>query len=270
MELAKQVRPIVIIVVAKRKRTELSGIWVDRLVLRVDDICKVHDGREAIWFCLRPSCRIREDSTVHNKFSTAMFLALVSACSTVAAQDHDFPTLNSIGRFLGYGYTNGGYHTGNNGQWDAIKQRHPASSYRSSSLLYPYQAGYQPRQINRSFSMSSLPSNVVVAQPPVVPAPVKKPVGPPPEWLKKYMPGQAADASPSDPSKTEGNLELLPAPTGEPRKPPARFEDEAPSPSDNLLDEGNLLLEYDDTSFLPSKPAEVSWLPASAVNRYKR
>lgn len=207
---------------------------------------------------------------MHKKFSTAIILALVSACSTGMAQEHDYPTLNSIGRFLGYGYTNGGYHSGNNGQFDSLKKRHPASSYRSGSLLYPYQAGYQPRPIHRPFSISSLPARAVAEQPSVVPAPVAKPAGPPPEWLKKYMPGEAAKAGSSNRDNAEDSRELIPAPPAEGKPPAKRFEDEATSPSDNLLDDGNLLLESDDLSLAPSTRAEVNWLPASAVNRYKK
>ncbi len=48
--------------------------------------------------------------------------------------DHEFPVMNSVGRFFGVGYTKGGYHAAQDGRLNAISSRHPAADYRPSGL----------------------------------------------------------------------------------------------------------------------------------------
>ncbi len=63
---------------------------------------------------------------------------------TTAAQDPDYAILNSLGRFFGIGYTQGGYHAAADGRPNLVSGNHPSSSYGSQRLLYPYSLYYQP------------------------------------------------------------------------------------------------------------------------------
>lgn len=120
------------------------------------------------------------------------------------AQEHNLPTMNSVGRFFGIGWSHG-YHAGNNdGRFQHVKEKHPASMYGSNSLHYPYHPGYQPQP-------AYMPTNPAYAQPvynslgdsqsfgsvlpgtsnPVSPTPapkiLPKPIERPPTWLRPFL-----------------------------------------------------------------------------------
>lgn len=173
------------------------------------------------------------------------------------AQDHDFPILNSLGRYLGVGYTRGGYHAAYDGRPNVVTDRHPAAEYRSAGFQnYQQPALYAhplPPQWQSNTAASPAPSSapnspinapqphgqptagsttgpqpeVLQAPPPQAPP---KPVGPPPSWLKEYLQDEQAkqpQEATSSPSKNivpqQPILDQLPTPEN--------------SPSDLLLDD---------------------------------
>jgi hypothetical protein len=58
------------------------------------------------------------------------------------SNDHGFPTLNTMGRYLGVGWSHHTYHSKVDGRFNVITNRHPACEYPSSSLTHVYDAGY--------------------------------------------------------------------------------------------------------------------------------
>ncbi len=86
----------------------------------------------------------------------AVLLGLVLAVPQLtSAQDREFPTLNSIGRYLGVGYTRSGFQAANDGRFDIVSGRHPATDYRAGGLPQrafqnqhgaPAVLGWQPQQ----------------------------------------------------------------------------------------------------------------------------
>ena len=73
-----------------------------------------------------------------SRILVALMLAATFPSGVVLADDNGHPLLNSVGRFLGIGYTHHGYHASQGGQLNIVKQNHPAANYRSSHLLAPY------------------------------------------------------------------------------------------------------------------------------------
>lgn len=117
----------------------------------------------------------------------------LSTLSAITAQERGFPVANSIGRFLGYGYTRGGYHAASNGQLEVIRNEHPAHRNRSGSLFYPHAPEHQLRQGNQT---PDTPPQEVRRQPPPPQATMRvetqagknQPLAPPPpEWLRVYL-----------------------------------------------------------------------------------
>lgn len=167
----------------------------------------------------------------------------------VAAADHDFSAFNSIGRYLGIGYTRGGYHAAYDGRPDLVTNRHPASAYRTGGLPYnPAQAYY-----------SGYPQGVVAS-----PAPTVAPQGNRPQATLQILPGQAKpSASPAQPSaeKVQPPGPVAPANPTEPppnwlkdylKQEPVESTPGAASSSDSLRGSDNLL-----DSQSPSSPGDL-------------
>ncbi|MFN3192255.1 MAG: hypothetical protein ACE361_17220 [Aureliella sp.] len=193
--------------------------------------------------------------------------ALIATAPAGLCQERGFPVINYAGRFLGYGWTKGGYHAPVNAQIAVVKHRHPAHAYRSSGLQYPYSPGYQPmraapvnyglparqNQWNQGGYMQPTPAP---APPATQPQQLKPPAGPPPAWLEQYMEEKKTDDKEeiSPPPPTESN-EALPQPSARRNAGDPFGYDQSPesSPSDrssdSLLDEPTLddnLLESGD------------------------
>lgn len=190
---------------------------------------------------------------------------LLFATGNSFAQERKYPILNSMGRFLGVGYTRGGYHAGANGQFLIVKHRHPASDYRSRALAYPYQAGYAP--VTPAVAPQS-PSGMTPRQASPAPTVLLKPqLDPPPQLPNPALtPPDVPRKAPPPP--TDASLDALPEPSN------SGLRDGAPSPSDQLLDESeddddDLLLL--DSSRRVLKPMRFP-RPANGgtVNRYKQ
>lgn len=231
-------------------------------------------------------------------------LFLTGLVQPAAAQHREIPIINTVGRFLGYGYTQGGYHSVT-GRPIIQRKLHPASNYRSTGLQYAYQPGYQPVRprmpthqplpaatYGYGQSMSTLPQQPTVAPQPAPAASTAPPVPkePPPEWLKKYLQqkqgegapqpeevpaGPAEATSPSD-RPTDGLLEepkesLLEEPKIDLLDEPA---DDLLDDSSNLLDDGeeDLLLFDDDfsTQSVPPAPPVKMISAQSQFNRYRQ
>lgn len=71
----------------------------------------------------------------------AVLLSLYGSIAT--ASDYGFPTLNTLGRYLGVGWSHHTYHSPVDGRFDAITNRHPACMYPSNSLSYMYSPDYR-------------------------------------------------------------------------------------------------------------------------------
>lgn len=209
--------------------------------------------------------------------------------------DHEFPVVNSIGRFFGVGYTRGGYHAAQDGRLDVISNRHPASDYRPGGLPQYTQPLYSPPRSTggsgpspvlapvptdaaaRSSGTSALsPSDTPPQDKPTAPqsdaaskpaAPAGEAV-PPPPWLEEYLQRSGADKQRETPRNE------LPQP-----KPPVPQErDPQDSPSDLLLEEPSADLKADfelGASILDSGfpvPVYQSQTPSDAtrpINRYR-
>lgn len=134
-----------------------------------------------------------------------IFLAVPQAAQS---GENDFPVLNSIGRFWGVGYTQGGYHAAQDGRFDVVTHRHPASNYRSGGLPQYSQPLYSPSphaNLSPSPVLAPTPagpksdgSSMTPPKPgaklgemealaPPKPATPSKPAGPPPRWLEDYL-----------------------------------------------------------------------------------
>ncbi|GAB5404957.1 MAG: hypothetical protein Aurels2KO_31880 [Aureliella sp.] len=195
---------------------------------------------------------------MREKLRWLLIAGLAATPLSASAQEHEFPALNSLGRFLGVGYSNTGYHGRRDGRFDVIKARQP-SHYASSGLSYPYDPAYRPYRPAR-VTQAPIPGAQQFAAPSgptaapelpsdepeeIKPEEVKpaKPVGPPPQWLKPHLKDtdeEAIDSSPSDrrlsPDSDRDDVygELTP-----PRQPSSRAEspfyiepEEVPGPED--------------------------------------
>lgn len=65
----------------------------------------------------------------------------LSACQTYA-NEHGFPALNTIGRYLGVGWSHHTYHSQVDGRFDIISHRHPACAYPSRALSSIYSTNH--------------------------------------------------------------------------------------------------------------------------------
>lgn len=177
-----------------------------------------------------------------NMIGLGLVLGLLSSSAT--AQEMGFPGLNTAGRYLGVGWSHHTYHSRVDGRLNAISNRHPASSYSSSSLDFMYSPGYTNFP-NRACSqadsslwnapavvengLGSMPTKSIVdpkqslpsspklapeqnrkaeelaAPKPIKPVEPPKPKEPPPNWLKPYLDGEKAKAESDE-------IELEPSP----------------------------------------------------------
>ncbi len=222
----------------------------------------------------------------------------IVAPQRVSAQDREFPVLNSLGRYLGVGYTRAGYHAANDGRFDVVTQLHPASDYRRGGLPMnsmsnfggaPIVQGWQPPP-TAAVSNSSTPAaqspatgkatpganekpspnNERSSSKPVAPELIEtpkpiappKPSGPPPSWLQDYLKDEE-EASSKATNSPKDSIELK------------ELEIDS-SPSDLFLEESDgslfpaLGVTYTimETSFPSFSPAPSVPSKSSAVNRY--
>jgi hypothetical protein len=70
------------------------------------------------------------------------FVAAISLCSSAGATDHGFAGVNTLGRYLGWGWSKHTYHSQVDGRLNVITNRHQANQYGSGQLQYPYSPGY--------------------------------------------------------------------------------------------------------------------------------
>lgn len=159
--------------------------------------------------------------------SLGIALSLMLVSSVASAGDYGFPALNTVGRYLGVGWSHHTYHSRVDGRFDVITNRHPASAYPSTALNHIYSPGYvnlperpyDPSGANFwgapiaavQPNMTSIQSNGSVPQPKRAPEEVKaveqlppkaqpkpqqppKPMEPPPNWLKPYLDSQKKQA----------------------------------------------------------------------------
>ena len=130
-----------------------------------------------------------------SKLNCRLLLIAVAVAAThtspvVAQTGRVGSALQFAGRFMGYGYTKGGYHAPANQQLHFVRNHHPAHRYASSGLMYPYSPHYQPQRPHipayglpmQHYAQQGVPQ-AMQSEP--VQAP--EPVGPPPEWLKQYL-----------------------------------------------------------------------------------
>ncbi len=241
----------------------------------------------------------------------AFFIATMAGCcltgSLCRAQDGGFPYLTALGRWAGVGYTKGGYHAPSNGQLPVVKRHHPAQSYSSWRLMYPYHPGYQPFRVSHPSqnSLGAQPLDGVPTPAPEQPETVEpeksepektepekfEPREPPPEWLRKYLDGQESQeprgsgnagrsSNPElkvpNPIPSPNSNEELPTPSANPNNSPAsdrsspfRFDDDLqPSPSDRLRD--NKSAPGEDNGLLLLDPDDLSYRSRSGVNASPR
>lgn len=188
----------------------------------------------------------------------AVLLGIVLAAPQLGwGAEHEFPVMNSIGRFWGVGYTRGGYQAAQDGRFDVVTARHPASNYRMGGL-----PNYSQQHFSTAPMVAApLPASVLVPNAPdrngaanhsaqggpaanakpgkpptsaeVVPVPQPmvpaKPATPPPRWLEDYLQGQESSQSQQSSPSTKGK------PTDE--SGPATQAAPETSPSDSLFEE---------------------------------
>ncbi len=174
----------------------------------------------------------------------------LSLTGTANAQ-HNYPTMNAMGRFLGIGW-NHGYHSGQyDGRFKAIKDKHPAEMYASRSLLYPFHASYSAHgfvQPMNGHANSFLPSHQSTgmhsmnfdsagvqtnqSSPSIAPPMPTIPAEPAPTWLRPFLKNQnqLLDEEPVELEPAEQREEVVP----EELSPSDRVKAK-PSDDDDLL-----------------------------------
>ncbi len=193
----------------------------------------------------------------------AMCFGIGVSLSGTANAQHNLPTMNAVGRFLGIGW-NRGYHSGQyDGRFQATKDKHPASMYSSRGLLYPFHPSYSATtqsvlpamygdlMLHQSPMETSVPMGAAMnggvpmqsgatlnqAAPTVAPT---APAEPAPTWLRPFLKDDAA--------KSDQQIELLPEKSSEEVRPLEESPTEG-SPSDRAKSKG---AEDDDDLLLPS------------------
>ncbi|MCA9134643.1 MAG: hypothetical protein KDA45_15855 [Planctomycetales bacterium] len=204
---------------------------------------------------------------------TAVVLGVVLCTPQLGSgQEREYPVLNSIGRYLGVGYTRGGYHAALDGRPNLVTDNRPAAHYGSGQLLHPYNSSYQAHTsggsewpLGPSYSGSGGSHSVVPASPAAPSAkPAPKPAGPTPQWLKPYLndppaspPEEVPTPAPTA-SKTEA-LNLLP------ELSPSDRRSSAPSLQDAAPDHrGQGSLEAQEISILLHSSEPVHSVPSYA------
>ena len=182
----------------------------------------------------------------------------LSLTGSAGAQEHNFPAMNSFGRFFGIGWSRG-YHAGNlDGRFQAVKDRHPANTYGSHALLYPYQPAYEPQRAYASFNqgyaqpsrniggdsqpLHSIPQSVSSQANPTPAPPIPpKPLDPPPTWLRPFLkedvatPEFGSKGTREDMEATEASPSDLIRPKTSNQAEPPNQEKPKPSDDDDLL-----------------------------------
>ncbi len=175
----------------------------------------------------------------------------LSLTSSANAQ-HNYPTMNAMGRFLGIGW-NHGYHSGQyDGRFQAIKDKHPAEMYASRSLLYPFHASYSAHgfvQPMHGHAHSFLPSYQATgmqsvnvdgtgvqtnhSSPGLAPPMPTIPAEPAPTWLRPFLKdeSQQLGEEPVDLVPAEKLEEVVP----EELSPSDRAKEKSPDDDDLLL-----------------------------------
>ncbi len=130
-------------------------------------------------------------------FVKPLALGLSLLATSVSHADEGHSALNTVGRFLGMGYTYNGYHSRADGRFGFHAR--PAHSYPSTALTSIYLPQNYARPSNPfPFGMSQ---RAVIANPqaiaPITPVPAPMPVGPPPQWLEPYLKGNSSEQNTS-------------------------------------------------------------------------
>lgn len=197
---------------------------------------------------------LQRKTSLRGKLRNLLLATLIASPLTGFAQEHEFPTLNTVGRFLGVGFSHTGYHSRIDGRFN--HHNRPASAYGSSALDFPYSPSYQPfrpARISPQPQAFTAPTNVVPTPAPempttedadesseeIQPEELPKPVGPPPNWLKPYMteedkPQQyrnSDDEGRSGPAIDDSRAPRMPSDRAE---GPFYLEPEDASPSDRV------------------------------------
>ncbi len=192
---------------------------------------------------------------VSNAWKCASLVLVQFISASAYSQELEFPILNSIGRYLGVGYTRGGYHAAQDGRLDLVSQLHPPGNYRLGGLPQNYGYPTLSTPTVRMETMQYLPAPVAAPALPKKPETIAapKPVEPTPQWLEGYLQPE-----------NSGQSESLPMP--ERKVVPKDLEDES-SPSDLLLEENNPAQSNDLDSLLNSRTPR----PATpSNNRYQQ
>ena len=207
--------------------------------------------------------------------SLLSLLVVLAGAEIVAAQGNAMALGHSVGRYLGYGWTKGGYQAGaKNHQWPIVKKVARKRAYVSNGLTYPYNPGYRPTTFSAPMIQPQMPASspVMGGNPQPTPAPQEptKPAEPPPEWLKKYLNDGKAESKP-EPPKPEDVINAEPASPSDRDRSPFRFDDEIePNEADDddmLLDDADDLLLDDSDEFTYLQ--QLRQKQAAERNRYK-
>lgn len=173
------------------------------------------------------------DSMNRQKF----FIALIWTLSGSLAYSNEFgfPALNTVGRYLGVGWSHHTYHSQVDGRFNIITNRHSACQYPNRTLTNIYSPDYNnypPRQLTNAVAPTfwtpnvipqgmptTLPessilesnrkkgaepkTNVEEIAPPEETIPAKpfdppKPIEPPPRWLKPFLEEEKANKASGD------------------------------------------------------------------------
>ncbi len=191
------------------------------------------------------SFTIREDAGMKRIMGVAIMAACVSGFPIIGqGQNHDFPILNSLGRYFGAGYTLGGYHSVADGRLHPSAVNPVGFAYSVCPSQYPSapQPSLQPVVIHSrpagnapvnsagngacNCSLLPLPAAIHVAPLPAPPAVHRDgPLPAPALTPSTVLPGRAGDRN----SKYLESLPALPD-----IQPPA--DDTQSSPSDRVPD----------------------------------
>ena len=159
----------------------------------------------------RPESSKRHPRLLKLAALSAFSLASFGYCPAAPAGD-GAPWLNAVGRFLGVGYSQHGYHSPH-ARPAAVVHNRPATAYPSSHLqqIYlPAEYAAPPRQHFYGAMPYAQPrphAGASTQQPTLAPVPAA-PVEPPPKWLEQYLKDRSTTgnamgdsaASPTSPS----------------------------------------------------------------------
>lgn len=190
-----------------------------------------------------------------------VMIAFQTGNQFASAQRNAMAIGHSVGRYLGYGWTKGGYQAGYaNHQFPVVKYVARNRGYVSNGLHYPYSPGYQPFSTMPSAPMmqsgtpnygsvqrqDSMQGSVQQGAAPT-PAPTEPPTPsePPPEWLKKYL-DENKQEKPEEVPAPEADLLAEPKSPSDIDNSPFRFKEELNNGLNDALD-GTLDDSLDDS-----------------------